>query len=98
MFLILTNNLKKVNVQNLDILIIPHCIKKCSMDKTIFSYLNCKNITLTDKPHKIVLITVLTKQFLTLRFKSYGKMLSVNTLNPKSQIHKLNKLVLFANQ
>jgi len=98
MFLILTNNLKKLNVQNLDILIIHHCIKKFSMDETIFLYLNCENITLTDKPHKIVLITVLTKQFLTLRFKSYGKMFSVNTLNLKSQRHKLNKFVLFTNQ
>jgi len=68
------------------------------MDKTILSYLECENITLTDKPHKIVLIIVLTKQFFTLRFKSYGKMFSVNTLNPKSQRHKLNKLVLFTNQ
>jgi len=98
MFIILTDNLKKLNVQNLDTLIIHHCIKKFSLDEAIFSYLNCENITLTDKPHKIVLITVLTKQFLRLRLKSYGKMFSVNTLNPKSQRHKLNKLVLFTNQ
>jgi len=34
-----------------------YCIKKFSVDKTIFSYLNCENITLTVKPHKIVFIS-----------------------------------------
>lgn len=97
-FLFLTNNLKSLHVNNLNVKIIQHTIKKFSFDKTILAYLNCDNISLLERPHKLVLITLLTNKFLKLRLKSFGKMYSSDIMNPVSQRQKLSKLILFSNQ
>lgn len=96
--IIFTSNLKTLNVQNLETKILYNCINKFSLNTSIFPSLNCPNITILEKPHKITLITILVKKFLSIRLKSYGKMFSCNYLNPDSKRHKLNKIVLFSHQ
>lgn len=96
--LIFTSNLKNLNVHNLETRILYNCINKFSLNTSIFPSLNCSNVTILEKPHKIILITILVKKFLSIRLKSYGKMFSCNYLNPDSKRHKLNKIVLFSHQ
>lgn len=96
--IIFTSNLKNLNVQNVETRILCNCINKFSLNPSIFPSLNCLNITVLEKPHKIVLITIIIKKFLSIRLKSYGKMFSCNYLNPDSKRHKLNKIVLFSHQ
>lgn len=98
MFLFLTDNFKSLQITNLEIKIIKHVIVIFSTDKNIFPNLNCENISILERPHKILLITLLTKQFLKLRLKSFSKMYSSDIMNPVSKRHKLSKLILFSNQ
>lgn len=98
MFLFLTNNLQSLHKPNLDITIIYHVINMYSFDKRIFPDLNCDNVCLLERPHKLVLITLITKKFIRLRLKSFGKMYSSDYLNPISKRHKLSKIILFSNQ
>jgi len=98
LFLHLTDNLKSLHVPQLDVKIIKHAINTFSLDKNIFPDLNCNNVTLLERPHKLILITLITKKFLKIRLKSFGKMFSSDILNPVSQRHKLTKLILFSNQ
>lgn len=98
MFLFLTDNLTSLHITNLDIKIILHTVNMYSLDKKIFSDLNCDNVSLLERPHKLVLITLISKQFVNLRLKSFGKMYSTDILNPVSRRDKLSKLILFSNQ
>lgn len=98
MFLFLTDNFKSLQITNLEIKIIKHVIVTFSTDKNIFPNLNCENISILERPHKILLITLLTKKFLKLRLKSFSKMYSSDIMNPVSKRHKLSKLILFSNQ
>jgi len=87
LFLLLKNNFKSLHVKNLNVKIIQHTIKKFSLDKNIFADLNCDNISLLERPHKLVLITLLTKTFSKLRLKSFGKIYSsdIMTLSVKGK-------------
>lgn len=96
--LILTNNLQTLNIPNLDIKITSLVNKKFALDKNIFKYLECDNVFTLDRPHKMVLISLLIKTFLNIRLHSYGKMYSTDKLNPVSHRHKLTKQILFMNQ
>jgi len=96
MLLILTNNLKTLNISKLDEKIIHYCNNKFSLDQTIFKELDCTNISILERPHKMILITLLTKKYLSVRLKSLGKTIS-NTF-AVSKRHKLTKLILFSNQ
>lgn len=96
--LILTENLKKLHVQNLDHKIILYVVNKFTTDSSIFSDLACENVEILERPHKIVLISALTKRYLSVRLKSFGKMYSCDILNPVSKRHKLTKQILFTNQ
>jgi len=95
--LLLTDDLKKLNIQNLDLKIIFFCNKKFSLDQNIFKNLSC-NVPLFDRPHKMLLISLLVKKYLSIRLHSYGKMYSTEILNPLSNRHKLTKHILFMNQ
>jgi len=97
-FLFLTDNFKSLHIPSLDTKIICHTDNMYSLDCKIFSDLNCDNVSLLERPHKQVLITLITKQFVRLRLKSFGKMYSTDILNPVSKRHKLSKLILFSNQ
>ena len=83
---------------SLNIIILHQIINKFSLDQTIFQELNCENISILERPHKIVIITLLTNKFLSIRLKSCGKMFSSNILNPHSKRHILTKQVLFSHQ
>lgn len=61
-FLFLTENLKHLNIQNLDLKIIYFCNKKFCLDKNVFANLSCKG-SLLDMPHKMILISLLVKQY-----------------------------------
>lgn len=97
-YLYLTNNLTKINVPNLQKKIIFYVINKFALDFNIFNSLNCENVGLLDRPHKIFLITHLVKRFLSVRLQSYGKQFSSDVLNTVSQRQKLTKTILFYNQ
>jgi len=98
MFLFLTDDFKSLHIPNLDIKIIFHTVNMYSLDNKIFSDLNCDKVSLLERPHKLILITHITKKFVRLRLKSFGKMYSTDILNPVSKRHKLSKLILFSNQ
>jgi len=96
MLLILTNNLKSLNISKLDEKIIHYCNNKFSLDQTIFKELDCTNISILERPHKMIIISLLTKNYLSVRLKSLGKTTSNTFAVSKRQ--KLTKLILFANQ
>lgn len=98
LFLYYTHNLKRLNFPNLNITILRQIINTFSLDHNIFQDLNCENISILDRPHQIVLITLITNRFLSIRLKSYGKMFSSNILNPHSKRHTLTKQILFSHQ
>ncbi|KAF0758810.1 Uncharacterized protein FWK35_00015721 [Aphis craccivora] len=87
--LLLTDNLKKLNTQNLDLKIIYFCNKKFFLEKNIFRFII---------PHKMLLISLLFKKYPSIRLHSYGKMYSTKILSPLSNRHKLTKHILFMNQ
>ena len=97
-YLYLTNNLTKINVPNLQKKIIFYFINKFALDFNIFNSLNCENVGLLDRPHKIFLIPHLVKRFLSVRLQSYSKQFSSDVLNTVSQRQKLTKTILFYNQ
>lgn len=97
-FLYLTNYLKNINIPNLDNTIISHVINKFALDSTIFNGLNCENVEILDRPHKLILITLLVKKFISVRLHSYGKQFSSDLLNPVCKRQKLTKTILFYNQ
>lgn len=96
--LILTNNLQTLNIPNLNLKINSFVNKKFALDKNIFKYLECNNVFTLDRPHKMVLIALLVKKYLSIRLHSYGKMYSTDILNQISNHHKLTKQILFMNQ
>jgi len=63
LFLYYTHNLKRLIFPNLNIIILCQIINKFSLDHNIFQDLNCENISILDRPHKIVLITLITYRF-----------------------------------
>lgn len=77
MLLILTNNLKSLNISKLDEKIIHYCNNKFSLDQTIFKELDCTNISILERPHKMIIISLLTKKYLSVRLKSLGKTTSL---------------------
>lgn len=95
--LLLTDDLKKLNIQNLDLKIIYFCNKKFSLDQNTFKDLSC-NVPLFDRPHKMLLISLLFKKYLSIKLHSYGKIYSTKILNSLSNRHKLTKHILFMNQ
>jgi len=97
-FLFLTDNLKNINIPNLENKIIAHVNNKFILDHNIFKTLNCKNVCLSDRPHKMLLITLLVKKFLSVRLHSYGKFYSSDLLSPVSKRQELTKTILFYNQ
>jgi len=96
--LLLTNNLQTLNIKNIDLKIINLCNNKFALDNTIFKTLQCDNVSLLDRPHKMVLISLLVKKYLCIRLHSFGKMFSTEILNPVSKRHKLTKQIIFMNQ
>lgn len=97
-FLLLTDNLKNINIPNLENKIIALVNNKFVLDRNIFKTLDCENVCLSDRPHKMLLITLLVKKFLSVRLHSYGKLYSSDILNPVSKRQKLTKTILFYNQ
>lgn len=97
-FLYYTKYLSSINVQNLDKKIISHVVNKFALDNSIFKDLSCENVEILEKPHKLVLITLLVRQFLSVRLHCYGKQFSSDLLNPLNKRQKLTKTILFYNQ
>lgn len=97
-FLYHTNHLSNINIKNLDKKIISHVINKFVLDHSIFKNLSCENVEILERPHKLVLITLIVKKFLSVRLHSYGKQFSSDLLNPVSKRQKLTKTILFYNQ
>jgi len=96
--LLLTNNLQSLNIKNIDLKIINLCNNKFAFDNNIFNTLQCDNVPLLDRPHKMVLISLLVKKYLSIRLHSFGKMFSTEILNPVSKRQKLTKQIIFMNQ
>lgn len=71
LFYVYTDNLKKIFVQNLASTIINQCMQKFSLDRNIFSLLNCENISILERSHKLVLITIIAKKFLKICLNSF---------------------------
>lgn len=68
-----------------------------SLDKNVFPYLNCENISILERPHKLVLITLIAKKYIKIRLNSFSKNHS-EQINVISKRHKLIKSILFSNQ
>jgi hypothetical protein len=87
--LTLIDNLTDINKSNLKRKIIHLCSNKLSLDCTIFNELDC-NPSILERPHKMVLITVLVNRYLNVKLKSFGKqyIASINTISKR---HKLDK-------
>jgi len=98
MLLYLTDNFKKIHIKNIDNIIINYCTNKLTMDSSIFENLNCDNVSFLDRPHKLILITLLIKRYLSLRLNSFGKVYSSDILNPVSKRKKLANTIIFYNQ
>jgi len=98
MLVCLTDNLKNINIKNLDKIIITYCKNKLVGDNNIFINLNCDNISFLDRPYKLMIISVLIKRYLSIRLHSFGKVYSSDILNPISQRQKLTKTIIFYNQ
>lgn len=96
--MLLTDNLKNINIPNLENKIIALVNNTFVLDRNIFKTLNCENVCLSDRPHKMLLITLLVKKFLSVRLHSYGKLYSSDILNSVSKRQKLTKTILFYNQ
>jgi hypothetical protein len=92
--LTLTDNLTDINKSNLKRKIIYLCSNKLSLDHTIFNELDC-NLSILERPHKMILITVLVNRYLNVRLKSFGKQYTAS-INIISKRYKLNKLILFS--
>lgn len=71
------------------------CINKLTLDYNIFSKLDC-NDSILERPHKMILISLLINRYLSVRLKSFGKQYSA-LVNTTSRRHKFNKLILFSN-
>ena len=97
-FLYHTNSLSSINIKNLDKKIISHVVNKFVLDRSIFKDLSCENVGILERPHKLVLITLLVKKFLSVRLHSYSKQFSSDLLNPVSKRQKLTKTIIFYNQ
>lgn len=74
-FLYYIDNLKKLNIT-----ILRKIINKIFLNQSIFQELDSENISILNIPHKLVIITLLTKKFLSISLKSFGKMFSSNIL------------------
>jgi len=98
MFLFYTDNLKDLNISNLEGKIILNCKNLLALNNNIFSDLVCENISLLDRPHKMVLIQIIIKEYLSARLHTFGKMFSTNILNPVNKRHTLTKAILFYHQ
>lgn len=92
---ILTNNLTTLNIPDLNKKIMYQCSNKLSLDYNIFSKLDC-NSSILERPHKMILISLLINRYLSVRLKSFGKHYSA-LVNTTSKRHKFNKLILFSN-
>lgn len=91
----LTNNLTTLNIPNLNKKIMFQCSNKLSLNHYIFSKLDC-NGSILERPHKMILISLLINRYLSVRLKSFGKHYSA-LVNTTSKRHKFNKLILFSN-
>lgn len=87
---------KRLFEQNLDLKIINHCIRLFSLDSNIFPYLSCENVSILERPHKLVLITIIAKKYLKIRLHSFSKTYT-ESINVISNRHKLTKTILFSN-
>jgi len=67
------------------------------LNKNVFANLLC-NGSLLDRLHKIILISLLFKQYLSIRLHSFVKMFSTEILIEVSDGQKLTKQILFMNQ
>lgn len=92
-----TNYLTNINIQNLEKKVISHLKNRFALDVSIFKHLNC-NVEILERPHKLVLLTLIVKKFLSVRLHSFGKQFSSDFLNPVSKRQKLTKTILFYNQ
>jgi len=60
--------------------------------------INCWNETdLNTRPHKISLINMICHIYLTIRFNSYSKILTLSTIKEVNKRQKLHKTILFNN-
>jgi len=64
---------KRLFEQNLDLKIINHCIRLFSLDSNIFPSLSCENVSILERTHKLVLITIIAKKYLKIRLHSFSK-------------------------
>lgn len=97
LFYLYTENLKKIFVENLTQTIINQCTRKFSLDHNIFPSLNCENVSILERPHKLLLITIIAKKFLKIRLNSFSKVYT-ESINELSKRHLLTKTILFSNQ
>jgi len=58
MFLLLTDNYKILNSIDLMNKTLYHSINQFALNHNIFKNLNCENVSILKKPHKVVLILV----------------------------------------
>lgn len=82
----LTNNLTNLNIPNLNKKIMYQCTNNLSLDHNIFSELDC-NSSILERPHKMILISLLINRYLSVRLKSFGKEYSA-LVNTTSKRHK----------
>lgn len=96
-FLVLTETLKYLSIQNLDLKITYFCNKTFSLVKKCFANLSYSGYLL-DRSHKMILISLLVKKYLSIRLHSSEKMFSTEILNTVTHRQKLTKQIIFMNQ
>lgn len=69
LYLYYIHNLKRLNFPNIN-------TNTFSLGSKILQELNLENISILERPHKIVLITLITNRFLSICLKSHGKLYS----------------------
>lgn len=70
------DNFKNLHIKILDEKIILYNINTFTTNPSLFSDLNCENIEILGRSHKICLFSFFTKRYLGVRLKSFGKMYS----------------------
>lgn len=69
--LYLTYYLTSLNIPNLNKKVLYKCYKKLSLAPNIFRKLDC-NCSLLERPHTIILITLLINRYISIRLKSFN--------------------------
>lgn len=91
---ILTDGYTTLSIKNLYIKVITKVKNKFPLDVSIFPNLACDNVSISDMPHKILLILV-NSRYIKIRLHYYAKYYLQEILKPCRKRFQLTKQILF---